>query len=275
MTNTQLRILSALVLVILVGVCVYVGKFSSLIFIGLASLLIIDEVLVNFFKRLRNSKRYLLCQLIFLIPYTYFHFIDPMPGLFSIFINAALVLNMFYLFYLFFYKSGRDGRFLTLMASFPLIASLIVLLPIMSLTSIFYLPEWRSLLAVLLIVNFSMDTGAWFFGKKFGKRKLWEAVSPKKTIEGLVGGALTAAIVASFSWFLLFETFNWQLLLFFSFLGVMSQVGDLLQSKIKRQFEIKDSSSLIPGHGGVYDRLDGLLFVTPFYATLINTFYFH
>jgi phosphatidate cytidylyltransferase len=197
-----------------------------------------------------------------------------MPGLFSVFINAALVLNIFYLFYLFVYKKGKDGKFFTLMASFPLIASVIVLLPIMSLTSLFYLSDWRSIFAVLLIANFSMDTGAWFFGKKFGKHKLWEAVSPKKTVEGLVGGALTAAIVASFSWFFLFETFNWPLILFFGFLGVMSQVGDLIQSKIKRQFAIKDSSSLIPGHGGVYDRLDGLLFVTPFYATLINTFYF-
>lgn len=275
MTNTQLRILSALVLVALVGACVWAGRFSSLVFVGLASLLIIDEVLVNFFKRLRNSKRYLICQLVFFVPYTYLHFIDPMPGLFSVFLNAALVLNVFYLFYLFFYKSGQEGRFLTLMASFPLIASLIVLLPIMSLTSLFYLPEWRSLLAVLLIVNFSMDTGAWFFGKKFGKHKLWEAVSPKKTIEGFIGGAVTAAVVASFTWYLLFEKFNWQLLLLFSFLGAMSQVGDLIQSKIKRQFKIKDSSSLIPGHGGVYDRLDGLLFVTPFYATLINTFYFY
>jgi phosphatidate cytidylyltransferase len=216
----------------------------------------------------------MICQLSFLAPYVYLHFVDPMPGLFSVFINAALVLNVFYLFYLFLYKKSKDGRFFSLMASFPLIASIIVLLPIMSLTSLFYLPDWRSLLAVLLIVNFSMDTGAWFFGKKFGKHKLWEAVSPKKTIEGLVGGALTAAIVASFSWFLLFETFNWQLILFFGFLGVMSQIGDLIQSKIKRQFAIKDSSSLIPGHGGVYDRLDGLLFVTPFFATLINAFYF-
>lgn len=275
MTNTQLRILSALVLVIIVGTCVWWGKLASLIFVGLASLLIIDEVLVNFFKRLRDSKRYLLCQMLFLAPYSYFHFIDPMPGLLSIFVNAGLVLNLFYLFYLFFNNSSQSGKFLSLMASFPLISAVIVLLPIMSLTSLFYLPDWRALLAVLLIVNFSMDTGAWFFGKKFGKHKLWEAVSPKKTIEGFVGGAVTAAFVASLTWFILFDVFNWQLLLFFSFLGAMSQVGDLIQSKIKRQFEIKDSSSLIPGHGGVYDRLDGLLFVAPFYAASINLFYFY
>ena len=59
----------------------------------------------------------------------------------------------------------------------------------------------------------------------------------------------------------------------FAFMAVCAQVGDLLQSKLKREFEIKDSSSLIPGHGGVYDRIDSLLFVSPLYAALISYFY--
>ena len=60
----------------------------------------------------------------------------------------------------------------------------------------------------------------------------------------------------------------------FCILGVLSQVGDLVQSKIKRQFGVKDSSQLIPGHGGVYDRIDSLIFLAPFYATVIRYFYF-
>jgi phosphatidate cytidylyltransferase len=111
-----------------------------------------------------------------------------------------------------------------------------------------------------------VDTAAYFTGKKFGKHKLWEAVSPKKTIEGLIGGVFFSVLATSLYWNAFVDKVNVFTVLFFTFVACCSQVGDLAQSKLKRQFEIKDSSSLIPGHGGVYDRVDSLMFVAPFYA---------
>jgi phosphatidate cytidylyltransferase len=121
-----------------------------------------------------------------------------------------------------------------------------------------------------MMVTFSMDTGAWFFGRKFGKHKLWPAVSPNKTIEGLVGGMFLASIMGSLTWYLFFHQLKWESSVIFAICGAISQVGDLIQSKIKREFQIKDSSNLIPGHGGVYDRIDSLIFLSPFFVVVVK-----
>src|SRR5690606_12695790 len=131
-------------------------------------------------------------------------------------------------------------------------------------------PQWQEVIIVLLFVNFGMDSFAWFFGKNFGKHKLWPKVSPKKTVEGLLGGVISTGILGSILWRLFFNETSVMLFFVFCLLGLIAQVGDLVQSKIKRQFEIKDSSTLIPGHGGVYDRIDSLLFLAPFYATALD-----
>jgi phosphatidate cytidylyltransferase len=110
------------------------------------------------------------------------------------------------------------------------------------------------------------DTAAYFSGKKFGKHKLWESVSPKKTIEGLVGGVLFSVLITSLFWNYFIAPVKIGTILIFLLVACCSQLGDLVQSKLKRQFEIKDSSHLIPGHGGVYDRIDSLMFVSPIYA---------
>lgn len=272
MSNTQLRIFSALILVIIVAFMLYLGTVASLIFVGVASLLVIDEILVNFFKQDRSSKRYLIAHLLFLTPYVFFHFIEVMPGLFSVFVNTGIIVNIAFLAYLF-GAFKHEKKWLKSMSHYPFLAAAITLFPIMSLTSFFHAPNWIQFLVVLLLVNFGMDTGAWFFGKNFGKHKLWEAVSPKKTIEGFVGGIFVSAILGAAFWYFFFEQFSLVLVLLFAGLGALSQLGDLVQSKLKRQFEIKDSSALIPGHGGVYDRLDSLLFMAPFYAAAVNVIY--
>lgn len=272
MSNTQLRIFSALVLVALVALMLYLGTTAALVFVGVASLLVIDEILINFFGQMRSSKRYASAHLLFLAPYVFFHFIEVMPGLFSVFINAGVLLNLVFLAYLF-GAFKNEKKYLTTMARYPFLAAAIVLFPIMSLTSLFHDPNWIRLLVVLLLINFGMDTGAWFFGKNFGKHKLWEAVSPKKTIEGFIGGIFVSAVLGAIFWFVFFEQISAILIALFALLGAISQLGDLVQSKLKRQFEIKDSSALIPGHGGVYDRLDSLLFMAPFYAAAVNVIY--
>ena len=119
---------------------------------------------------------------------------------------------------------------------------------------------------MLLLVTYGMDTGAWFFGKNFGKKKLWKKVSPNKTIEGFFGGMFTSALIGSCGLFLYGTTPTALIAIVFGLCGGVSQLGDLLESKLKRQAKIKDSSNLIPGHGGFYDRVDSLFFWVPFFS---------
>ena len=95
---------------------------------------------------------------------------------------------------------------------------------------------------------------------------MWESVSPKKTVEGAIGGVFFSVLTTYFFWKHFISEVTPLMIVAFTIIACSSQIGDLVQSKLKRQFEIKDSSSLIPGHGGVYDRVDSLLFVAPFYA---------
>lgn len=116
----------------------------------------------------------------------------------------------------------------------------------------------------LLCIVFAGDIGAYYVGSYFGRHKLCPAVSPGKTIEGSVGG-LAANLVAGalFKSFFL-PLFPWGLsILFFLLIGVAGQVGDLFESELKRAANIKDSGVILPGHGGVLDRIDALLFAAP------------
>ena len=117
---------------------------------------------------------------------------------------------------------------------------------------------------LLFIVVFSGDTGAYYLGSYFGKHKLCPAVSPNKTVEGALGGL--AANLGSGALFkvLFLPLLPWGLsLLSFICIGIAGQIGDLFESQIKRVADMKDSGTILPGHGGVLDRIDALLFAAP------------
>ena len=125
----------------------------------------------------------------------------------------------------------------------------------------------------LLLLIWSNDSFAYLIGKNFGKRKLYESVSPKKTIEGFIGGVvftmITALVISYYSD--LFSRMHW--IIFSVLVSVLGTMGDLVESKFKREAKIKDSGTIMPGHGGMLDRLDSLLFVAPFvylYIYLLN-----
>ncbi len=129
-------------------------------------------------------------------------------------------------------------------------------------------PEW---IIYLFATVWGADSAAYYIGKNFGKRKLYPSVSPKKTIEGafgsLAGGTLASLIMMS----LLVETSIEKALLGGLFIGLISMLGDLTESMFKRDAGIKDSSGLIPAHGGVLDKIDGILFCCPLVYYLFCT----
>ena len=121
--------------------------------------------------------------------------------------------------------------------------------------------EW---ILLFFLIVWAGDTGAYFVGKKFGRHKLYPKISPKKTVEGSIGGLAVSVIVAVLfrGWF-----FNEVSLEAVMTIAVMvcsaSQVGDLIESMVKRAFDKKDSGSILPGHGGFLDRFDSVVFSLP------------
>lgn len=268
MSNTQLRIVSAMVLTLIVAVSILLGTTSTLIFIGIVAVLVIDEIIVNFLNYKRKHLNYLISQASFVLGYSYFNFVDHSLALVHGVNNVGLLFCASLIYYLFFTKheSNKVQKFLSKYTS---IIGGIMLVPFLNLSSLIHEDSWILKILGLVILNFSVDTAAWFWGKNFGKNKLWPKVSPKKTIEGFIGGVLTAVLITGIYWSLTLSVPSIFMFMSFLLIATCSQVGDLVQSKVKRQFDIKDSSNLIPGHGGVYDRVDSLLFVAPLYLWLI------
>ncbi|WP_339707788.1 phosphatidate cytidylyltransferase [Algoriphagus aquimarinus] len=123
-----------------------------------------------------------------------------------------------------------------------------------------------------LLILWASDTGAYFAGTKFGKTKLFERVSPKKSWEGFLGGAFSAIGVA----FVLTRYFHviedWKWLVIAGIIIIAGTYGDLIESLFKRSIEIKDSGKGLPGHGGFMDRFDGLLLSAPFITAFLKIF---
>ena len=115
-----------------------------------------------------------------------------------------------------------------------------------------------------LVIIWTTDSGAYFTGKKFGKRKLWPEISPNKTIEGFIGGIATAIIFALiFQWVSPISSSYVTLIVVTILASIFGQIGDLVESALKRHYNVKDSGNILPGHGGILDRFDSLLFVLP------------
>ncbi|MBS1963778.1 MAG: phosphatidate cytidylyltransferase [Bdellovibrionales bacterium] len=126
---------------------------------------------------------------------------------------------------------------------------------------------------IFLFIVWANDVGAYFAGKRFGKRKLFPHISPKKTWEGALGGWLTSVVIALIYKAAFFRQLSWfGSISIATILSVVAPVGDLAESFLKRAFDKKDSSSILPGHGGFLDRFDAVVFSLPVMYALTRLF---
>ena len=154
------------------------------------------------------------------------------------------------------------------------LSGIIIPFMITSLVRILCMEEGRLLIAIPFVVAYMSDGGAYFIGVFFGKHKLCPEISPKKSVEGLVGGIVSAVLgMLIYGWvvnhFFQADMPYWALALYGGIGAVASAFGDLCLSVIKRQTGIKDYGNLFPGHGGVLDRLDSVLVAAPLTEALL------
>jgi len=168
------------------------------------------------------------------------------------------------------YKKSDERPFTNI--GFTLIGILYVAVPFSLLNLAAFSPGYYSyeiLLGILLIL-WASDTGAYVAGVNFGRTKLFERVSPKKSWEGSVGGTILAFGMAYVISIYFHDLLQWQWLIISGIIVVVGTYGDLVESLFKRSMEVKDSGTIIPGHGGFLDRFDSLLLSVPFITAFLK-----
>ena len=204
-------------------------------------------------------------------------------GMFAMIFMARLSLEWYYhlipiILFIFIVKLFEQSHqeFTTL--AFQLLGLIYITLPIVMFAKLGYFNsmDYSSGLPLgIFILQWTSDTGAYLAGRSFGNRKLFERVSPKKTWEGSAGGFILSILIAwllSMSeWFDDVNRRDW--IIIAALIVIFGTFGDLFESLLKRNLKIKDSGTMMPGHGGVLDRFDGLLFSVPaifFYLLFTN-----
>lgn len=251
------RILSAFVmlLVFLSSMFLFSGRYFSFM-IYIPSLLALFEWSKLLYFKSHEKKIFLLISLILI--YFIDQHLDADNSRLILLIASVFWLCIAPLFLLF--KINLKNFFLSALIGWVLVMPLII-----SLNYLIQLSPWVVLLVLTSI--WLADSGAYFFGKQFGKKKLAPTISPGKTWEGFLGALF---VVSSFSIAVTYLGFvnSYMAIFFFNLILVLSVEGDLFESYIKRMAKVKDSGDLIPGHGGVLDRIDSLCSSLPL-ATLI------
>lgn len=261
MSETLKRALSGAVYIALLLGCISYSKESLAILFGIFMLIGVYE-----FCKITQLNYY------FSIPFAAVSYCllwnkNQMIDLKTFLISFAIIVSVKLLFYLFslqktFFKIGTRYLLLIGYIIIPFIITNYVALGKKG-----YNPK---ILISILILIWANDTFAYLVGKNIGRNKLFPSVSPKKTIEGFIGG-LVFTILSSIllSKFYIESKILYIWIVIAIIVSIFSTLGDLIQSKFKRVAGVKDSGKIMPGHGGILDRLDSIIFVIPF----INLFY--
>jgi len=156
--------------------------------------------------------------------------------------------------------------------AYTILGVVYIALPFMMLNAIASSDNYKLLVLGFFLLIWANDSFAYAVGSLIGKHKLFERVSPKKTWEGTLGGVILCFVCAWLIsiWFTDYTLTEW--LIVAGICSVFGSMGDLIQSRLKRQYGVKDSGSIMPGHGGILDRFDGVLLATPFFYAFIILF---
>ena len=187
----------------------------------------------------------------------------------ALLLGATIGINIFLLTYLLSKKKQKLPKSMTFISGVFYIGGGCIFLTLIPYTT----PEFAKMLITgIFLIILMNDSFAYLIGKQFGKNKLYPSVSPKKTVEGAIGGLvfglLAAVLIAQID--PLLSLYQWLLLA--TVVVITGNLGDLLESKFKRVAGVKDSGAILPGHGGMLDRLDSLIFAAPFAYLLIIIF---
>jgi phosphatidate cytidylyltransferase len=266
-SNLVQRIVAAVIAVPFLIFCIYYSDWS---FFGLF-LLICVLTQIEFYKLLKLNENVPLlyygtfCGAL-LFSLAFFIETDRIPPLSYYIISPILTA----IFFIKLYKKDDTKPFKNIAYTFLgiiYVAFPFALICILSMVLGRY--SWQIVLGCLFLL-WASDTGAYFAGTNFGKTKLFERVSPKKSWEGSIGGFVAAMVVAYFLGQYFNDIESWKWFVIGAIIVIAGTYGDLVESLFKRSIQIKDSGSIIPGHGGFLDRFDGLLLSVPFIIAFLK-----
>lgn len=265
MSETLIRIISGAVYALLLFLSIYISEYT---FIGLV--FVFAWITLRELMQLLDLDSYLAYGILVaaFVFFSIYHFLGH-KNILLVLMILTLIINVLLIRDLLIIRRIPlfEGR-KYLIVCFYLIASMVFLtmLPYAS-PSHGYTPQIVFGVFALIWAN---DSFAYLIGKTFGKRKLFERISPNKTVEGFIGG-LILTLVTSYVVYYYADVYSFKIWLVIAFItSVFGTFGDLIQSKLKRQAGVKDSGHLMPGHGGLLDRLDSIIFAVTFiYSFLV------
>ncbi len=268
MNETFKRLLFGVIYALLLLLAIFISEYTFTVLIFVFGLITLYEL-----QQLLHIKSYLAYVILvgFLLFYSVFHFFDweytvNLLMIFTLIVDLVLIRDLIVIRKI---PIFEERKYLIMV--FYLIASFVflTLIPYQNPTHQ-YNPDILISIFVLIWVN---DSFAYIIGKTFGRKKLFERISPNKTIEGFIGG-LICTLIAGYGIFLYTHLFSFKIWLGLALItSIFGTFGDLIQSKLKRQANVKDSGKIMPGHGGMFDRLDSVLFAATFaysFLVLIN-----
>ncbi|MFY7671665.1 phosphatidate cytidylyltransferase [Tenacibaculum sp. MEBiC06402] len=262
MNNFSTRVISAIVYA---AIFIFAIVYSPNTYIGLITFF--GSICLWEFSKIIQLQNVLLSiiSLVLLISLNYLKILDTNK---IIYLLIFCLLHSIYLIIDLYSKNFSNRN--PILKSFTTISY--VVLPFFFLTFLPFLngTYQPNLIVYIILIIWTNDSFAYLVGKNFGKTKLFERISPKKTIEGFVGGFLFAVfagfLIGRYSNIL--STQSWLIIAVLT--SILGTFGDLVESKFKRQASVKDSGTIMPGHGGLLDRLDSLFFLAPFVYLYIH-----
>ncbi len=248
------RVISSVVLLLILIPCIIIGDIPFAILVTLAGELSLYEL----FKVIKTKCNIPLFLEIINYVVLIFFIINNSTGTVYSLIDYKLISTLLLVNLLPLVLINNKDRY-SLNVAFLVIGIILFLGMSFNLAVVLRSSGMASIIYLFLITIFN-DSFAYITGRLIGRHH-FTSISPKKTIEGCIGGAVMGTLVASIYYFTLFNAKNMFLVVVFTFLiSLISQMGDLVFSYIKREYGVKDFSNLIPGHGGIVDRLDSLIF---------------